>query len=92
MSMTDIYMNQILSKRKRYCDESFAEVQSMIDELEHNGITPVKIIAGGTPSFPVHALRKGVDLSPGTILLMGFWIQQLLRRYGFFTCCSITYT
>jgi D-serine deaminase-like pyridoxal phosphate-dependent protein len=44
----------------------------MIEELEHEGITPVNIIAGGTPSFPIHAQRKGVDLSPGTILLWDF--------------------
>jgi D-serine deaminase-like pyridoxal phosphate-dependent protein len=60
------------SKRKQICDEAFSPIESMIEELEHEGITPVKIIAGGTPSFPVHAQRKGVDLSPGTILLWDY--------------------
>jgi D-serine deaminase-like pyridoxal phosphate-dependent protein len=44
----------------------------MAEELEHEGIGPVTIVAGGTPSFPVHAHRKGVDLSPGTILLWDY--------------------
>lgn len=60
------------AKRKKICDESYAPVQSMVEELEHDGISAIKIIAGGTPSFPVHAQRKGVDLSPGTILLWDY--------------------
>jgi D-serine deaminase-like pyridoxal phosphate-dependent protein len=27
------------------------------------------VVAGGTPTFPVHAQREGVDLSPGTSVL-----------------------
>ena len=37
--------------------------------LKETGISPVKIVAGGTPTFPIHALGKGVELSPGTLLL-----------------------
>lgn len=57
------------SIRKIKCDDSFASVITLVDELEGEGITPVKIVAGGTPTFPIHALRKGVELSPGTLLL-----------------------
>lgn len=60
------------AKRKQICDEAFSPIESMIEELEHEGIAPVKIIAGGTPSFPVHAQRKGIELSPGTILLWDY--------------------
>jgi D-serine deaminase-like pyridoxal phosphate-dependent protein len=56
-------------KRKERCDDSFAPVISLLEELEGEGITSVKIVAGGTPTFPVHASRKGVELSPGTVLL-----------------------
>lgn len=63
---------QDFSKRKKICDESFAPVQIMVEELEHDGLTHPKIITGGTPTFPVHAQRKGVELSPGTILLWDF--------------------
>ena len=57
------------SLRRKRCDDSFASVITLVDELEGEGITPVKIVAGGTPTFPIHALRKGVELSPGTLLL-----------------------
>jgi D-serine deaminase-like pyridoxal phosphate-dependent protein len=59
-------------KRKQLCDEAYAPVISMTEELEHEGIGPIKIIAGGTPSFPIHALREGVTLSPGTLLLWDY--------------------
>jgi len=56
-------------QRARKCDEAFAPVESLIEELKSEGISPVKVVAGGTPTFPVHALRKGVECSPGTLIL-----------------------
>jgi D-serine deaminase-like pyridoxal phosphate-dependent protein len=57
------------SVRQKICDDSFASVLSLIEELKNEGISPVKIVAGGTPTFPIHALRKDVESSPGTLLL-----------------------
>ena len=56
-------------RRQKKCDDAFIPVMSLVDELEGDGIRPVRIVAGGTPTFPVHSLRKGVELSPGTLLL-----------------------
>jgi D-serine deaminase-like pyridoxal phosphate-dependent protein len=58
-----------LTLRKKRCDDSFLSVINLIEELKTEGISPVKVIAGGTPTFPMHALRKNVETSPGTILL-----------------------
>ncbi|MGD0753467.1 MAG: D-TA family PLP-dependent enzyme [Bacteroidales bacterium] len=58
-----------LSLREKICNDSFAPVISLIEDLKNEGISPVKIIAGGTPTFPIHALRKGVECSPGTLIL-----------------------
>ena len=57
------------SLRKKICDDSFTSVLSLIEELKEEGISPVKIAAGGTPTFPIHALRKNVECCPGTLLL-----------------------
>ncbi|TAL77515.1 MAG: D-TA family PLP-dependent enzyme [Bacteroidetes bacterium] len=57
------------AKRENICNESFSQVLGLIKELKKGGFTPVRIVAGGTPTFPVHALRNGVECSPGTILL-----------------------
>ena len=57
------------TKRKLICDEGFISITSLVEELKSDGISPVKIIAGGTPTFPVHASREDIELSPGTLLL-----------------------
>lgn len=53
-----------LAKRSAQCDEAFAPVTALAEKMEYP-----EIIAGGTPTFPVHARRSGVMLSPGTCLL-----------------------
>jgi D-serine deaminase-like pyridoxal phosphate-dependent protein len=55
--------------RRKKCNDSFFQVESLIEDLQGEGIGPVKVVAGGTPTFPIHAVRKGVELSPGTSLL-----------------------
>ena len=57
------------TKRKLLCDEGFISITSLVEDLKSDGISPVKIIAGGTPTFPVHASREDIELSPGTLLL-----------------------
>ncbi len=58
--------------RQKKCNDSFVPVMSLVEELKNDGLFPVKIIAGGTPTFPIHALRKGVESSPGTLLLWDY--------------------
>jgi D-serine deaminase-like pyridoxal phosphate-dependent protein len=58
--------------RKKLCDDAFDQIRSLTEELAKEGISPVKIVAGGTPSFPVHALRGDVECSPGTLLLWDY--------------------
>jgi D-serine deaminase-like pyridoxal phosphate-dependent protein len=66
-----IHDNDFLLRKKK-CDDSYASVMTLIEELEGEGISPVKIVAGGTPTFPIHATRKDVELSPGTLLLWDY--------------------
>jgi D-serine deaminase-like pyridoxal phosphate-dependent protein len=58
--------------RKKLCNDAFAQVTALTDELAMEGIGPIKIVAGGTPTFPVHALRNDVECSPGTTLLWDY--------------------
>ncbi|SKB84827.1 D-TA family PLP-dependent enzyme [Dyadobacter psychrophilus] len=55
--------------RKLAVDEAFDKVLPLFDLIKnHTGTSPM-IIAGGSPSFTVHAMRPDVFLSPGTNVL-----------------------
>jgi D-serine deaminase-like pyridoxal phosphate-dependent protein len=73
-----------LSLREKICNDSFAPVISLIEELKNEGISPVRIIAGGTPTFPIHALRKDVETSPGTLLLWDWGYSNSFSDMNFF--------
>ena len=53
---------------------AFAPVQELTDRMRKGGIDVPNIVAGGTPTFPVHASNPDLDLSPGTYSLwdMGY--------------------
>jgi D-serine deaminase-like pyridoxal phosphate-dependent protein len=52
------------------CDAAFALVENLADQIVDAGFPEPEIVAGGTPTFPVHALRSNVQCSPGTFI---FW-------------------
>lgn len=56
-------------KRKELCDTAFDKVLELKKTIEKTGIQVQHIVAGGSPTFPIHAKRKGIDASPGTTLL-----------------------
>lgn len=56
-------------KRYSLCEEAFAPVAKMLAELEKEGFRDIRIVAGGTPTFPIHAKQGRAELSPGTPLL-----------------------
>jgi D-serine deaminase-like pyridoxal phosphate-dependent protein len=58
-----------LSERTEVCDISFDKVLNLKLAIKKKGIIVPDIIAGGSPTFPVHAKRTGIHLSPGTTLL-----------------------
>jgi D-serine deaminase-like pyridoxal phosphate-dependent protein len=60
------------SMRKKICDESFTPATELLQELEKTVNRPLKIIAGGSPTFHLHAQRDNVELSPGTTLLWDY--------------------
>jgi D-serine deaminase-like pyridoxal phosphate-dependent protein len=63
---------KVFALRQRICNDAFAPVFRMTDDLKKSGFSHVKIVAGGTPTFPVHASRNDVETSPGTVLLWDF--------------------
>jgi D-serine deaminase-like pyridoxal phosphate-dependent protein len=56
-----------LAVRTARCHAAFAPVEELAAQLRGAGFGPT-IVAGGTPTFPVHAARPGVECSPGTFI------------------------
>lgn len=59
-------------------DAAFARVLALGDRLRAAGCDVPRIVVGGTPTFPVHARRDGVECSPGTCVL---WDQSYGSKY-----------
>ncbi len=59
-----------VNERKQKTDEAFETVTGLIEKIESSTGKQLKIVAGGSPTFPVHAQRNNVDCSPGTFV---FW-------------------
>ena len=71
------------AERKRECDSAFERVLRMKTELEKLEVPVLEVIAGGSPTFPIHALREGVVASPGTTLLWDARYANSFREMDF---------
>jgi D-serine deaminase-like pyridoxal phosphate-dependent protein len=74
--------NSNLEGRRRACNASFEDIESMADVLARNDIHP-RIVAGGAPTFPIHAQRPSVECSPGTFVFWDKGYQELCPEQGF---------
>jgi D-threonine aldolase len=57
-----------LSERKKNCDAAFSLVNDMAKKMESRGWNKPVIIAGGSPTFPIHCKREDIECSPGTFV------------------------
>lgn len=63
--------------RQQQSDEAFAKVQVLAGKIQLRlGVTPV-LVAGGSPTFPTHVHRAGVECSPGTFV---FWDRSYVLQ------------
>ena len=58
-----------LSVRKDAAEQALRPVLAMRDELLAQGFLVPRIVAGGTPTFPIHAQSPDRECSPGTCVL-----------------------
>ena len=52
------------------CEAAFAPVAALRAQLLAEGLAVPRVVAGGSPTFPMHARRGDVECSPGTCV---FW-------------------
>lgn len=55
-----------LAAREVNVRKAFEPVDALAAELRRLGLPVPRIVAGGSPSFPVHAQREDLETSPGT--------------------------
>ncbi|MBT8221988.1 MAG: D-TA family PLP-dependent enzyme [Eudoraea sp.] len=70
-------------ERKVACQLAFRAVEKLKADIEASGMPVKYIVAGGSPSFPVHALNPGVITSPGTTLLWDARYDSLFGEMKF---------
>jgi D-serine deaminase-like pyridoxal phosphate-dependent protein len=58
-----------LETREKKCAAAFGSVNAMRAELARAGLPVPRVVAGGTPTFPIHAKNPDVECSPGTCVL-----------------------
>ncbi|MEN8788680.1 MAG: D-TA family PLP-dependent enzyme [Flavobacteriaceae bacterium] len=70
-------------KRRQACNNAFDKVLALKTELEKEQMNVQVVIAGGTPTFPIHSQRDGVEASPGTTLLWDARYDSLFNDLKF---------
>ncbi len=81
--------NPNLEERTKVCNKGFEAIIKLKVDLEELGIKVDKIIAGGTPTFPIHKNRKGVETSPGTTLLWDEGYGNSFKDLNFLTAAVL---
>ena len=59
-----------IETRRKACQEALAPVLNLKSKIEEKGLSVPSIVAGGSPTFAIHAANTAVDeCSPGTTVL-----------------------
>ena len=72
-----------IERRKAACDAAFAPVADLARRIRESGYPAPAVIAGGSPSFPAHADRPGVECSPGTFIYWDKGYSDLCPEQAF---------
>jgi D-serine deaminase-like pyridoxal phosphate-dependent protein len=72
-----------LEARAAQCDAAFAPVKIFHRRLTDAGLPVPRIVAGGTPTFPLHARNEQFECSPGTTVLWDFSYSDKFKDLDF---------
>ncbi len=64
--------------RSQKSDEAFSKVDELKKQIELIAQREIQIVAGGSPSFPTHIKRNGVQFSPGTFVFWDWGYKHLV--------------
>ncbi len=72
-----------LATRTTLCDAAFQPVLDLRNALIARNVAEPIIVAGGTPTFPIHARRPNIECSPGTFIYWDKGYQSLFAEQPF---------
>ena len=78
-----------VAERQKACDEAFAPVEALREQLVADGLQVPEIVAGGSPTFPMHAKRNGITCSPGTCILWDAGYAKKLPDLDFLIAAAL---
>lgn len=78
-----------LKIRTEICNACFEPVSKLQADLKQKGYPEPVIIAGGSPSFPIHAKRKNIECSPGTFVYWDKGYETMLNEQPFLTAALV---
>ncbi len=72
-----------LTTRTKACDDGMAPVLALRTQLQTEGLPVPRFIAGGTPTFPIHASYPDRECSPGTYVFWDFGYGNRFKDLDF---------
>lgn len=72
-----------LKTRTEKCNAGFEKVSALQSSITEKGCPAPVIVAGGSPTFPIHAKRADVECSPGTFVYWDRGYQTTLAEQPF---------
>ncbi|MEP6596062.1 MAG: D-TA family PLP-dependent enzyme, partial [Ginsengibacter sp.] len=78
-----------IQQRTIECDKAFEAISVIQKKLIEKGFAAPVIIAGGSPTFPIHAKRKDIECSPGTFIYWDKGYQDSCTEQNFATAALV---
>ncbi|MBV7533320.1 D-TA family PLP-dependent enzyme [Chitinophaga sp. sic0106] len=72
-----------LAIRKQKCDQAYEPVVNLVADVVASGLPVPLVVAGGTPTFPIHSQRRREECSPGTFVFWDFGYARNLPEQQF---------
>jgi D-serine deaminase-like pyridoxal phosphate-dependent protein len=76
-------------KRAAHCNKAFEPVSRLQASLTALGYPEPVIVAGGSPTFPIHAKRKNIECSPGTFVYWDEGYKEELSEQVFMSAALV---
>ncbi|HEY1537303.1 MAG TPA: D-TA family PLP-dependent enzyme [Polyangiaceae bacterium] len=78
-----------LGVRRARCEEALGPVLALRDRLRMAGLPVMRLVTGGTPTFPLLAARSDVECSPGTSVLWDYGYATTLPDLNYLCAAAL---